>query len=49
MDNHERRLSVSCRYIDRLLADMEDMLNVSSSKLRPFRNTLPTLLLPRGA
>src|SRR5208337_1252467 len=31
--NHERRLSVSCRYIDRLLADMESMLNVSSSKL----------------
>jgi GTP-binding protein EngB required for normal cell division len=31
--NHERRLSVTCRYIDKLLADMESMLNVSSSKL----------------
>jgi len=31
--NHERRLSVTCRYIDRLLADMESILNVSSSKL----------------
>jgi hypothetical protein len=31
--NHERRLSVTCRYIDKLLADMENILNVSSSKL----------------
>ena len=31
--NHERRLSVTCRYIDRLLADMESALNVSASKL----------------
>jgi len=31
--NHERRLSVTCRYIDKLLADMESILNVSSSKL----------------
>ena len=31
--NHERRLSVTCRYIDKLLADMESMLSVSSSKL----------------
>jgi len=31
--NHERRLSVTCRYIDKLLADMETALNVSSSKL----------------
>jgi GTP-binding protein EngB required for normal cell division len=31
--NHERRLSVTCRYIDKLLADMESVLNVSSSKV----------------
>ena len=31
--NHERRLSVTCRYIDKLLADMESMLSISSSKL----------------
>jgi hypothetical protein len=31
--NHERRLSVTCRYIDKLLADMESALNVSASKL----------------
>jgi GTP-binding protein EngB required for normal cell division len=31
--NHERRLSVTCRYIDKLLADMESILNVSSSRL----------------
>ncbi|MFZ0419909.1 MAG: dynamin family protein [Candidatus Sulfotelmatobacter sp.] len=31
--NHERRLSVTCRHIDKLLADMETMLNVSSSRL----------------
>jgi GTP-binding protein EngB required for normal cell division len=31
--NHERRLSVTCRHIDKLLADMESILNVSSSKL----------------
>src|SRR6202167_2376311 len=31
--NHERRLSVTCRYIDKLLADMEGILNVSSSRL----------------
>ncbi len=31
--NHERRLSVTCRYIDKLLADMESMLNVATSKL----------------
>jgi GTP-binding protein EngB required for normal cell division len=29
--NHERRLSVTCRYIDKLLADMESILSVSSS------------------
>jgi GTP-binding protein EngB required for normal cell division len=31
--NHERRLSVTCRCLDKLLADMESMLSVSSSKL----------------
>ncbi len=31
--NHERRLSVTCRYIDKLLADIETSLNISASKL----------------
>lgn len=31
--NHERRLSVTCRHIDKLLAEMENALNVSASKL----------------
>ena len=31
--NHVRRLSVTCRYIDKLLAEMEGALNVSVSKL----------------
>ncbi len=31
--NHERRLSVTCRHIDKLLAEMETTLNVSASKL----------------
>ncbi|MGA8152372.1 MAG: dynamin family protein [Terriglobales bacterium] len=31
--NHERRLSVTCRHIDKLLAEMEIALNVSTSKL----------------
>jgi GTP-binding protein EngB required for normal cell division len=31
--NHERRLIVTCRYIDKLLADMESALSVSASKL----------------
>jgi hypothetical protein len=31
--NHERRLSVTCRYIDKLLAEMESALNISTSKL----------------
>jgi len=31
--NHERRLIVTCRYIDKLLADMESILSVSSSRL----------------
>ncbi|MFZ1142417.1 MAG: dynamin family protein [Candidatus Sulfotelmatobacter sp.] len=31
--NHERRLTVTCRHIDKLLADMESTLNVSASKL----------------
>ena len=31
--NHERRLSVTCRHIDKLLSEMESALNVSTSKL----------------
>jgi GTP-binding protein EngB required for normal cell division len=31
--NHERRLSVTCRHIDKLLAEMESALYVSTSKL----------------
>lgn len=31
--NHERRLSVTCRHIDKLLADMESALDVSASRL----------------
>lgn len=31
--NHERRLSVACRHINKLLAEMESALNVSTSKL----------------
>ncbi|MGA8270230.1 MAG: hypothetical protein WB919_01650 [Candidatus Sulfotelmatobacter sp.] len=31
--NHERRLSVTCRHIDKLLADMESALDVSTSKV----------------
>ncbi len=31
--NHERRLSVTCRHIDKLLAEMQSALNVSTSKL----------------
>ncbi len=31
--NHVRRLSVTCRYIDKLLAEMESALNISASKL----------------
>lgn len=31
--NHERRLSMTCRHIDKLLAEMESALNVSTSKL----------------
>jgi GTP-binding protein EngB required for normal cell division len=42
--NHERRLSVTCRYIDKLLADMETALNVSSSKLA-FPQYVPDLSL----
>jgi len=30
--NHARRLSVTCRHIDKLLADMEDALSVAQSK-----------------
>jgi GTP-binding protein EngB required for normal cell division len=31
--NHERRLGVTCRHIDKLLADIETSLNISASKL----------------
>lgn len=31
--NHERRLAVTCRHIDKLLAEMEGALNVSGAKL----------------
>jgi hypothetical protein len=31
--NHKRRLSVTCRHIDKLLAEMESALNVSTAKL----------------
>ena len=40
--NHERRLSVTCRYIDKLLADMESILSVSSSRLA-FPQQIPDL------
>jgi GTP-binding protein EngB required for normal cell division len=44
--NHERRLSVTCRYIDTLLADMESILSVSSSKLA-FPQYTPDLTSPQ--
>ncbi len=31
--NHERRLSVTCRHIDKLLSDMEGALNASASRM----------------
>jgi len=31
--SHQRRLSVTCRHVDKLLADMESTLNVSASKV----------------
>jgi len=31
-DSQERRLTVSCRYVDQLLSDMENILNISASK-----------------
>ncbi len=31
--NHERRLSVTCRHIDKLLSDMEGALNASASRV----------------
>jgi len=40
--NHARRLSVTCRYIDKLLADMESALSASSSK-KAFPEHLPDL------
>ena len=40
--NHERRLSVTCRHIDKLLAEIESTLNVSASKLA-FPQYVPDL------
>ncbi|HUK48874.1 MAG TPA: hypothetical protein VLW06_14825 [Terriglobales bacterium] len=40
--SHERRLTVTCRYIDKLLADMEGTLHVSESKLA-FPQYIPDL------
>lgn len=40
--NHERRLTVTCRYIDKLLADMEGTLHSSESKLA-FPHYIPDL------
>ncbi|MGC2792766.1 MAG: dynamin family protein, partial [Candidatus Sulfotelmatobacter sp.] len=40
--NHERRLRVTCRHIDKLLAEMESALNVSTSKLA-FPQYVPDL------
>jgi GTP-binding protein EngB required for normal cell division len=40
--NHARRLSVTCRHIDKLLADMEAALSVSGSK-RAFPEYLPDI------
>jgi GTP-binding protein EngB required for normal cell division len=40
--NHARRLSVTCRHIDKLLADMENALSVMSTK-RAFPEYLPDI------
>lgn len=40
--NHERRLTVTCRHIDKLLAEMEGALHVSGSKLA-FPQFVPDL------
>lgn len=40
--NHERRLTVTCRYIDKLLADMESTLHTSESRLA-FPHYVPDL------
>jgi len=40
--NHERRLTVTCRHIDKLLAELEGALNVSGSKLA-FPQYVPDL------
>ena len=40
--NHARRLSVTCRHIDKLLADMEGALSVSDSK-KAFPEYLPDI------
>ncbi|HXW89617.1 MAG TPA: dynamin family protein [Terriglobales bacterium] len=40
--NHARRLSITCRHIDKLLADMENVVNVSDST-RAFPEYLPDI------
>jgi predicted GTPase len=40
--NHERRLAVTCRYIDKLLADMESTVHTAESKLA-FPHYVPDL------
>jgi GTP-binding protein EngB required for normal cell division/ABC-type transporter Mla subunit MlaD len=40
--NHARRLSVTCRHIDKLLADMENALSVTSTK-KAFPEYLPDI------
>jgi len=42
--NHERRLTATCRHIDKLLAEMESALNVSGSKVA-FPQYVPDLSL----
>jgi GTP-binding protein EngB required for normal cell division len=44
--SHQRRLTVTCRYIDKLLADMEGTLHVSESKLA-FPHYRPDLSPPQ--
>jgi hypothetical protein len=41
-ENHQRRLLVSCQYVDRLLADIESVLAADSS-LSPFPKYIPDL------
>jgi hypothetical protein len=41
-ENHQRRVLVSCQYVDRLLADIESVLAADSS-LSPFPKYIPDL------